>query len=342
MRTRSTKSLAAALSPTTIGALYLWALLIIIFTAMNPGVFASYATVKQILNEYAIQSIVALGLLVPLAAGLYDLSIGAVVGLSAITGAWFMAHVSTNPILVLLVGLAVALAVGVLNILVVLVMRVDSFIGTLATQSIAGALVLGISGDNTIAINSTGSFSEWLGIKNLWGLTLPVALMIAFILILGFVLEKTTTGRHLYATGFDREVARLGGIRVDRLRAYSLVFSALLAGLAGVLETAALGSGDPSVGPSYLLPAFAATFLGATQFRHGRFNPWGTGVAVLLLGTGAVGLTVVGAPTWTPDIFEGVVLFVAVALTSLSGGLNPLTSLRRRLRRPVGQTVPAV
>lgn len=327
--------LRSRMGPRTIGAIYLWILMIAVFSGMSPHVFPDYGTVKEVLNEYAIEGLVALGLLMPLASGLYDLSIGAIVGLSGITSAWFLAHVSVNPVLAGLVGIGAALAIGLLNVVVVLVMRVDSFIGTLATQSVASALVLGISGGNTIAINATGSFSAWLGVKNVFGLTLPVALLILTVLFLAYLLETTVFGREMYATGYDPEVARLSGIGVFRLRALSLVVSALLCGIAGIAETAALGSGSPSVGPAYLLPAFAAVFLGATQFRYGRFNPWGTAVAVLLLGTGAVGLVVVGAPTWVPDIFEGVVLFVAVALTSTSaqGGINPLRSLRERIRR---------
>ncbi len=334
MGARFIGKLGSRLSPRTVGAIYLWISLVAIFSGLSPHVFPDYATVKQVLNEYAIEGLVALGLLVPLAAGLYDLSIGSMVGLSAISSAWFLYHVSVNPFLAALVGVGAALAVGVLNIVVVVVMRVDSFIGTLATQSVAAALVVGVSGGNTIDINANGSFSQWLGVKSVLGLTMPVALMILTMLVLGYLLERTVTGREIYATGYDREVARLGGIRADRLRAVSLLVSALLCGVAGIAETAALGSGAPTVGPPFLLPAFAAVFLGATQFRHGRFNPWGTVVAVLLLGTGAVGLVVVGAPTWAPDIFEGVVLFVAVALTSTHGGVNPLRSLRERMRRP--------
>jgi ribose transport system permease protein len=214
-----------------------------------------------------------------------------------------------------------------LNVVVVILMRVDSFIGTLATSSIFGAIVIAVSGSNTITQNVGGSFQEDFGLKSVAGLTAPVGLMIAGVLGLAFVLEKTAFGRRVYATGFDLEVARLGGVNVGGLRAVTLLVSGSFAALAGVMQTASLGAGDPTVGPGYLLPAFAAAFLGATQFRAGRVNPWGTAVAGLLLGTAEVGLLLGGAPQWAPSIFSGALLILAVSLTR--------ASIRDRLRQLV-------
>ncbi|WP_249010663.1 ABC transporter permease [Conexibacter sp. DBS9H8] len=321
--------LKSKLSVRVIGAIYVWIALIVLFAILQPATFFNYGTVKQVLNEYAVTGLVALGLILPLAAGLYDLSVGAIAGLSGIGSAWFLAHVSANPFLALLAGLVAALLAGGVNIIVVIGMKVDSFIGTLATGSIITAVVTAIAGDNVITQNVNGSFQVDFGIKSVLGMTLPVGLMLVGMLLLAYLMEKTAVGRRLYATGYETEVARLGGVNVDRLRMATLLGSSLFAGLAGVCEAASLGAGDPTVGPAYLLPAFAAAFLGATQFRGGRFNPWGTVVAVLLLGTGDVGLLIVGAPAWTPSIFEGLLLITAVSLTH-AHGLNPLRSLRNR------------
>ena len=303
------------LSPRRIGAIYVWIGFIILFTILSPEQFLTYATVKQILNEYAVTLLVALGLLMPLAAGLYDLSVGSVVGMTGIGTAWFLAHVSPSPWLALVAGVVIGLVCGLLNVVVVIAMRVDSFIGTLATSSIYAAIVIAVSGSNTITQNVGGTFQVDFALKNVVGLTAPVGLMIAGVLGLAFLLEKTAFGRRVYATGFDLEVARLGGVNVGRLRAVTLMVSASFAALAGVMQTAALGAGDPTIGPAYLLPAFAAAFLGATQFRAGRVNPWGTAVAGLLLGTAEVGLLLAGAPQWAPSIFSGALLILAVSLT---------------------------
>jgi ribose transport system permease protein len=243
--------------------------------------------------------------------------------------AWCLANVSTSPALAVLFGLAAALVIGLINAAVVLGMGVDSFIGTLATSSIYTAIAVAVSGEEPISKNVNGAFSSDIALKNLGGVTIPVLYMIVIVLLIAYALERTVFGRHSYAIGFDQEVARLGGVRVRTTQAMCLVACSLIAGVAGISETAVLGAGSPESGPNYLLPGFAAAFLGATQFRHGRFNPWGAVVAVLLLGTGDVGLLTVGAPSWSPDVFEGVMLIAAVALTSAQG-FGPLPRLRRR------------
>jgi ribose transport system permease protein len=307
------------------------AILIAIFSILKPETFANVGTIQLVLNQNAVTGLVALGLLLPLAAGLYDLSVGSVVGLSGIMSAWFLANVSANIWLAIMVGLGTALAVGLVNCFTVLVMGVNSFIGTLATSSIVGAMSVAISGDNTITKNVVGPFQN-LALTSWGGIALPVFVMVAAMLVLGYVMEWIPFGRGIYAIGFDQEVARLGGLRIFTNSAITLLVSSFLAGLGGVAEAATIGAGSDSIGPSYLLPAFAAAFLGATQFRRGRFNPWGTMVAVLLLGTGEVGLLVVGAPAWSPDIFSGAILIAAVSLTSSSGGVAPLRNLSKLWR----------
>ena len=104
---------------------------------------------------------------------------------------------------------------------------------------------------------------------------------------------------------------------------------------------ATVGSGDPSAGTSYLLPAFAAAFLGATQLKHGRFNAFGTLIAVLLLGTGTTGLALANAPQWSADMFVGVVLIASLAVTGIQrratvGAPGGLRLLLARLRPTEG------
>jgi ribose transport system permease protein len=320
-----------SMGPRNAGAVYVWIVLIVVFSLVSPNLFFTTAMVKEVLNQYSITGLVALALVLPLAAGVYDLSVGAAAGLSGIMAAWSLANVTTSPVVAVLIGLATALGIGLVNSFVVLAMGVDSFIGTLATSSIYTAIAVAVSGQEPISKNVNGAFSNDIALKNLGGVTIPVLYLVVVLLILAYALERTVFGRHTYAIGFDQEVARLGGVRVRSTQAASLVACSVIAGIAGISETAVLGAGSPESGPNYLLPAFAAAFLGATQFRHGRFNPWGAVVAVLLLGTGDVGLLTIGAPSWSPDVFEGVMLIAAVGLTS-ARGFGPLPRLRRRLR----------
>lgn len=134
--------------------------------------------------------------------------------------------------------------------------------------------------------------------------------------ILWFVLDHTPVGRYLYAAGGNARAARLAGARVDRIVFGSLVASSTLAALAGVILAAKLGIGSHEVGPPYLLPVFAAAFLGSTQIKAGRVNVLGTIVAVYLLAVGMKGLQLAGAPSFVNDLFNGGALIIAVALAS--------------------------
>lgn len=132
-----------------------------------------------------------------------------------------------------------------------------------------------------------------------------------------WAMEYTIAGRKLLFVGRGREVARLNGVSVDRVRATSFVLSGAMAALAGVLYAGMTGSADPTSGLSLLLPAFAAAFLGATAIYPGRFNPMGTLVGVYFLITGITGLTMLGADAFVQSLFYGGALIVAVSLSQL-------------------------
>lgn len=308
----------ASLSPRNIGAIYVWVLLIVIFAIWIPDLFLTQVTFKRVLNEYAITGIGALSVVLPLAAGVFDLSVGATIGLSGIVAGWMLVHTSLSPVIAVLAALGSGLAVGAVNSLIIVVLKIDSFIGTLASGSIITAITIGLSGDQILTGRTGGSFAK-ISIENWGGIQLPVIYMLVLMLVIGFVLERTVFGRYAYATGYNAEVTTLVGVSVARIRTIALLSSGLMASIAGVALTARVEAADPNNGPTYLIPAFSAAFLGATQFRHGRFNPWGTVVSVLLLGTGSVGLLLAGAPQWTPQVFQGAVLIAAVSLAVVQG-----------------------
>jgi ribose transport system permease protein len=217
----------------------------------------------------------------------------------------------------ILLALGVGLGVGLINAIVVVVMKIDSFIGTLATGSLIAALVTMITKEVPITDAKLGGAFAKIGQTSVDGITLSVFYCAVVAIGIWYLLEHTATGRRLYATGFNPDAARLAGVRIDRLRFMSLVASGGLAGATGIILASTLGSGSPTAGAPYLLPAFAAAFLGATQLKHGRFNAGGTIIAVLLLGTGVTGLALANAPQWAGDMFVGVVLIAALALTGL-------------------------
>lgn len=309
-----------AVSFRNISAIYVWLLLIVIFSIWVPSTFLTSTTLKSMLSQEAVTAILALGLVVPLAAGMYDLSIGYAAGAAAVGLAWVMVQHGQGTILSIVVALGIGFAVGVLNGILVTKARINSFIATLAMGSILSAFITYLTNNEQIIGLRSGFVA--LGTTEVFGVTLPVFYMLGLAVVLWYVLEHTPVGRYLYATGGNEEAARLAGVPTRRYVFGSLVASGVIAGIAGVVVTARIGAGAPAVGPPYLLPAFAAAFLGATQFKPGRPNVWGTVVAVYVLATGVKGLELAGAPFWLPDLFNGVALLLAVGLAGYEGRIR--------------------
>ncbi len=328
-----------ALAFDRIGAIYVWLGIVVVFSIWVPSTFPTFSTVKQVLDANALTALAALAITIPLAARVFDLSFAYTMTLTGVITAHFLAvGVPLGPTLAL--GLGAGVLIGVINAVIVVTMRIDSFIGTLATGSIIQALITMVTGGTAIiSTNLQGGFAK-IGQTNIDGFTLPVLYALVLALAMWFLLEHTATGRRIYASGFNADAAKLAGVRVDRLRFISLLVCGTLAGASGIVLASTIGAGDPSAGTAYLLPAFAAAFLGATQLKHGRFNAFGTLIAVLLLGTGTTGLALANAPQWSSDMFVGVVLIASLAVTGVQrravvGSGGRLRALLHRVRPTV-------
>jgi len=332
--------LGRALAFRNASALYLLAFMVVVFALWVPDTFLTVGTWRSLLSDQAVTCLVAVGLVVPTAAGVIDLAIGAEIGLGAILVARLLVgHVPIPAAIVL--SLLAGAAVGVFSWLMITRARIPSFIATLAVSSLLAAATAWVSHSQQI-VNLPAGFAK-LGTGQLFGITYPVYIMLAVALLLWYVLERTPVGRRVYATGGNAEAAALAGVRTSRVILGALVSSGVVAGLAGLLLTSQLSTGDPTVGPGYLLPVIAAVFLGSTQFRGGRFNIWGTAVAAYTLAVGVKGLQLAGLPIWIPDLFNGAALLVAVGLaawrrtpTTRTAGLGRFLRLRPIADQQVG------
>jgi ribose transport system permease protein len=296
--------------------LYVWAALVIIFSLWIPDLFLRVDTIRNIASEQAIVAILALGLVIPFAAGAFDLTIAATMGLSVCVTVWGLLQ-GYSILIVLLLSILVGASVGLFNALVVVRFQVSSFIATLGMSSILAAAAFFVTGGTQLALSQQefGSFLE-VSRAQFLGLPLPVYYMIVIAAILWWVLEYTPGGRYLYAVGGNPVAARLAGVRVGRVVMVSFLVSGVVSAIAGIFLAARLGIASPQVGLPYLLPTFAAVFLGATQIRPGRVNVLGTLVAIFLLATGVKGLQLAGAPNYVTDLFNGAALIIAVALAA--------------------------
>jgi ribose transport system permease protein len=294
--------------------LYLWALFIVVFSIWSPSEFPTMATVHSVASEQAITALVALAVLIPLAAGLYDLSVGATANLTGILAVVLINDNHVAVILAVVISIAVGITVGLVNAFVVVGFGVNSFIATLGMGSILSATEVIVSSNAQPAPPLSTGWANFTQHSLLGGFQIVVVYMLIIAVILWWVQARTPLGRYFYAIGGNPEAARLSGVRVNRYTVVALVMSATLSGLAGVLFTSQNG---PSLafGPTLLLPAFASAFLGSTQLLPGKFNVWGTLLAIYVLATGVEGLELVSGAAWLSDMFNGVTLILAVALS---------------------------
>jgi ribose transport system permease protein len=328
-----------ALSFRNASALYVFAVIVVVFSLWVPDTFLTGTTWRTLLDSQAVTALVAVGLVVPLTAGVFNLAIGAELGLGSILIAWLLAKQGVPTVPAIVVTLSAGALIGVISGLLVVKARIDSFIATLGTSSILLALIAWISNSEQI-IGLSSSFGS-IASTQVLGVTLPVYIMLAVATVVWYVLERTRVGRRCYATGGNVEAARLAGVRTSVVVVACFAACGLITALAGTLVTSRLSAGDPTIGPSYLLPAFTAAFLGSTQFRNGRFNVWGTVVAVYVLATGVKGLQLAGAPIWIPDLFNGVALLVAVGLAKYRSDAGRPSAVARLLRLRRRSEVPA-
>jgi ribose transport system permease protein len=296
-----------------------WALVVALFGAIEPETFLTPTNFETIFSSQAVLVVLTLGLLLPLTAGDYDLSVGSVLTLSAMVVALLNVEHGFPIGWAILVAVLCGAGVGLVNGAIAIALRVDAFIITLGSATFVAGVVLWISGSRTIG-GISNDLVDPVVIHEFLGIPLEFYYGLALCLVVWYLLEYTPAGRRLLFVGRGRNVARLSGVRVGRLRVAALVASATISALAGVMYAGTTGGADPTSGSGLLLPAFAAAFLGATSIAPGRFNPWGSLIAVYFLVTGITGLQLLGVESFVQQLFYGGALVLAVALSRLVGG----------------------
>ncbi|MCU1659432.1 MAG: rbsC [Pseudonocardiales bacterium] len=314
-----------------LSGLFLWGAIVLLFALWTPGTFLTGHTVKSIAGGQSITSIVAIAVLFPLAAGQLDLSVAQNLGFSAVFVGWLMFEKGVAPVPAILVTLAIGTAVGLVNGLLVARIGVPSIITTLGMSSLllAGAEWLTKGGYFGPFPSSFTHLTSGAPV----GLPSVAFYLLGLAVIAWIFLEHTAPGRRVFAVGANSEAARLAGVSTKRLVVVSFTLSGAGSAIAGILLASSVNSTNQTLGPSYLLPAYAGAFLGATQIHRGRFNVWGTLLAIFLLGTGVQGLQLVGAQLWVTDVFNGAALIGAVSVA--------VTVERRRRRASLQHPDPS-
>jgi ribose transport system permease protein len=301
------------------GLIIVWLALIAVFGYLKPDTFLTWANLSTILGSQAVLVVVTLGLIIPLTANDFDLSIAFVMTLSSMMVAVLNVNHEIGIGWAVLAALAMGIVVGLINGLLITIFRIHSLIVTLGTGTFLHGLTLWLSDSMTIS-GISSSLINLVIVYRLFGVPLEFYYAIALAALVWYLLEYTALGRRILFVGRGRDVAKLSGINTDRIRVACLMVSGLFGALAGVLYAGTQGAADPVSGVTYQLPAFAAAFLGSTCIAPGRFNPWGAAVAVYFLVTGITGLVFLGFSSFIQEMFYGGALVVAVTLSQLVRG----------------------
>jgi ribose transport system permease protein len=318
-------------SPANISIVYLYVVGFAVFWIWIPELWINWTTHKSVLNiDMSTKAIVAVGLVAPLLTNTFDLSIAGVISLSSVMVSWLQTEYHWNMWPAMALTLAVALVCGAANALLVVGIRINSFIATLASGAVITAIAEYTSGG--VQVQVPNAFKDVAKSQMFWGVTAKVGYLAIIAVIMWYVLEHTPAGRYMHATGAGPDAARLAGVQTSRYVVLSLVVCSFVAGFGGIVS-AAQTAGNAQAGAPYLLPAFAACFLGSTQFR-GRFNVWGTVASVFVLASLVAGLQRSihnqGIRRILDSLFFGLALIAAVGLSKLLERYRERTAFRMR------------
>jgi ribose transport system permease protein len=295
-----------------------FAALIAGFGIHSPHQFLTLRNFSNIFGAQAVLFVLTMALLVPLTNGDLDLSVGALSGMVSMLVAVMNVNDGIPVVWCILVALAAGLLCGLINGLIVVRFDVNPFIITLATGTVFGGIQEWLSKEQTIVGVST-KLSEWTFVKEIFSIPIEFYYGLVIMLIAWYVLTFTAFGQRSLFVGQSREVARLSGFNVGRIRLRGFVIAGFVSAISGILYVGTTGSASPGTGANLLLPAYAAAFLGLTTIQPGRFNAIGAGISVYFLATGVSGLELLGAQDYVQSLFYGVVLVIAVVASRLVG-----------------------
>jgi len=305
-------------------------LLVLIFTLMNKN-FASRNNLMQLLRSICPFLLVGIGQGIVCITGNIDLSVGSVLGMSVMISSTLICN-GVNPILAIIIDLLACLAVGLLNGFLVGKWKLSSIIATLGTMTVCRGLAQLVNGSyNT---DSIGSAPLVEGLRNLlyYGsagfLFYIVIISLVVFLLFGYLMNRTPTGRHLYAIGSNREAARLSGVNIFKTTAVAYMISAFCAFLAGLVTMAAAGMGSMQAGTNYEMYGLAAAVIGGISTLGGSGLLIGVIPGASIWAILQNGLTMANVPVALRNIVIGVIVVVCVLL-DVSGRRS--TKLRLRL-----------
>ena len=322
-----------------LGIMIVIVLIGLILSFLSP-VFLSPNNLRTVLLEITTNVYIALGMALVMILGGIDLSVGSIVAMSGTLTVGLMVLNHQPMWLAVLLGLGTGAAIGLVNGSIVAFFKIPPFIVTLAMLNVArGVAYLYSGGRSTRMMNPafTNIGSGYFGL-----FPLPVLFMVALVVIFVVVLNRTKFGTYIYAIGGNRESARLSGVPIKKVEIVTFTISGMLAAFAGIVLSARMFSGQPSVGIGYELDAIAACVLGGVSMAGGVGRISGTIFGAIVIGIVSNGLNLVNVSSFWQLIVKGIIILIAVIIDSQKGNQNFLRGIfggRDDRRRQIGNGV---
>ncbi len=299
------------------GIFVVFIIICLILSFISPQ-FLTVSNWTIIITQASINALLAFGVTFVIITGGIDLSLGSMVAVTGVTAA-MLAHPDTFPVaLPIFAGLLAGLLMGVFNGFIITKSKIAPFIVTLGTMTIGRGLALILSKGRPIS-NLSDSFN-FIGGGDVFGIPFPIIVLVIIFTICSITLKKTLLGRYIYAVGGNEQAARASGINVNQVKLAVYSISGLLAGLAGVLLTSRITTGQPNAGAGFELDAIAAAVIGGTSTSGGTGTMTGTLVGVLLIGVINNGLDLLNVTSYYQQVVMGVIIIGAVVLDSWNQG----------------------
>ncbi|GLW61911.1 ribose ABC transporter permease [Actinomadura rubrobrunea] len=288
-------------------------LLVAVFAAVSPE-FRTLGNFFDVTRQVAVTAILAAGATLVILTGGIDLSVGSLVGLTALVSVAASAH-GLPPVVALLLAVAAGAFVGLVNGALIARAGLSAFVVTLAALTwLRGVVYVGTSGG---AVFTKDAWFAFFGQGAVAGVPMPALITLAVFAGCGLLLRRSVFGRHVVAVGANAEAARLTGVSVPRVLTRVYVISGVCAGIAGVIVGARLQSAVPDLGGGYELQAIAAVVLGGTSLSGGRGGIGGTLLGAMLIAVLVNGMTLLNVSSYYQLIIQGAVIVAAIALDRL-------------------------
>lgn len=296
----------------TYAVLILIVILMVTLSLMSDS-FLTVRNLLNILNQNAPLAIMASAMTLVIIAGGFDLSVAAIFAMGSVTSAWLAVNV--NPYLGLLAAPFVGLALGYANGLAITILKVHSFLATIATALIFRGIAIAVSDGRLISARIDEFI--WLGRGRFLGVFNAVWIMVIFALVLTFLLSRTAFGRRVFSVGGNEEAAILSGIRTSRVKIATFALAGFAAGLASIIVTSRVALGQASAGEGMELQAIAAVILGGTSIYGGEGAVWRSIAGVFLLALVSNGFNILGLDPFFRDLTMGLIILAAVGISAM-------------------------